>query len=104
VPSSKDWRKVARNHAGHQSPRNKGASISMEDGQPWGEPLQDWPRSPPTTGKSATNAAMVEASSYPRRLLQAGCLEKRARHGHQDEIRQGGKLLELGRRNGAPRG
>jgi hypothetical protein len=43
-------------------------------------------------------------SSGQGRSLQAGCLEKRAHHGHQDEIRQGGKLLELGHRNGALRG
>jgi hypothetical protein len=38
VPSSKDWRKGGRNRAGHRSRRNKGASISMEDGQPWRGP------------------------------------------------------------------
>jgi hypothetical protein len=35
--------------------------------RPWDEPLQDWPRSPSTTRYSATNAAMVEASSDSNR-------------------------------------
>jgi hypothetical protein len=36
VLSSKDWRRGGRNRMEHWSPKNKGASISMEDGQPRG--------------------------------------------------------------------